>query len=78
MKAAFARSPFDIQIRDLEPRKPGIDEVLVRVKACGVCGTDLHFARDWRGEYQPLGHEIAAEVVRIQSKLSCEAQQVLC
>jgi len=67
MKAAFARSPFDIQIRDLEPRKPGTDEVLVRVKACGVCGTDLHFARDWQGDYQPLGHEIAAEVVEVGS-----------
>ena len=65
MKAAFARSDFDIQIRDIAPRTPGADEVLVRVKACGVCGTDLHFARDWQGEYQPLGHEIAAEVVEV-------------
>jgi len=67
MKAAFARFPFDIQIRELEPRKPGLDEVLVLVKACGVCGTDLHLARDWQGEYQPLGHEIAAEVVEVGS-----------
>jgi threonine dehydrogenase-like Zn-dependent dehydrogenase len=65
MKAVFARSPFDIQIRDIEPRKPSTDEVLVRVKACGLCGTDLHFARDWQGEHQPLGHEIAAEVVEV-------------
>ena len=65
MKAAFARSPFDFEIRDIEPRKPGADEVLVRVKACGLCGTDLHFARDWQGEYQPLGHEIAAEVQEV-------------
>ena len=65
MKAVFARSPFDIQIRDVEARKPGIDEVLVRVRACGLCGTDLHFARDWQGEHQPLGHEIAAEVVEV-------------
>jgi L-iditol 2-dehydrogenase len=65
MKAAFARSPFDIEIRDIEPRKPGLDEVLVRVRACGLCGTDLHFARDWQGEHQPLGHEIAAEVVEV-------------
>ena len=67
MKAAFARSPFDFDIRDVEPRKPGPDEVLVRVRACGLCGTDLHFARDWQGEYQPLGHEIAAEVVEVGS-----------
>ncbi len=68
MKAAFARSPFDFQIRDIEPREPGPDEVLVRVKACGLCGTDLHFARDWQGDYQPLGHEIAAEVVEVGSE----------
>jgi threonine dehydrogenase-like Zn-dependent dehydrogenase len=65
MRAAFARSPFDIEIRDIEPCNPGLDEVLVRVRACGLCGTDLHFARDWQGEHQPLGHEIAAEVVEV-------------
>ncbi len=33
------------------------------VRACGLCGTDLHLARDWRPDYAPIGHEISAEVI---------------
>ena len=39
--------------------------MLVKVHACGLCGTDLHFARDWGPEYAPLGHEISAEVIEV-------------
>lgn len=63
MKALYARKSFDFKIEDFEPNKPGFNEVVVRVKACGLCGTDLHFARDWGPEYAPLGHEISAEVI---------------
>jgi len=37
----------------------------VKVLACGVCGTDVNFVRDWDNEPMPLGHEIAAEVVEV-------------
>ncbi len=65
MKAVFARSPFQFDIRDLEIPRPAEGEVLVKVQACGVCGTDMHFARDWTGDFMPLGHEIAAEVAEV-------------
>lgn len=65
MKAVFARKPFDFDIRDLEVPKPGEGQVLVKVHACGLCGTDMHFAQDWSEGYMPLGHEIAAEVVEL-------------
>ncbi|MBN1835336.1 MAG: alcohol dehydrogenase catalytic domain-containing protein [Spirochaetales bacterium] len=65
MKALFARKGFEFKIEESEPRKPGRDEVLVKVHACGVCGTDLHFARDWSEGWAPLGHEIAAEVLEV-------------
>jgi len=42
---------------------PDEDHVVVKVHACGVCGTDINFVRDWGAEPMPLGHEIAAEVV---------------
>jgi len=45
--------------------KPKEGEALIKVKACGVCGTDLHFAADWTEDWMPLGHEIAAEVVEV-------------
>ena len=41
------------------------DHVLVKVQACGVCGTDINFVRDWDGDPMPLGHEISAEVVEV-------------
>lgn len=65
MKAIFAKSPFQFQIREVDIPKPGPGEVLVRVRACGVCGTDMHFAADWTGDFMPLGHEIAAEVAEL-------------
>jgi L-iditol 2-dehydrogenase len=63
MKAAFAKGGFRFEIREVPIPAPGEGEVLVKVHACGVCGTDMHFARDWQDDFMPLGHEIAAEVM---------------
>jgi L-iditol 2-dehydrogenase len=65
MKAVFAKKPFDFQIREVDIPRPGDGEILVKVHACGLCGTDMHFAIDWTQDYMPLGHEIAAEVVEL-------------
>lgn len=64
-KGLYGKKFLDIQERECDV--PGLDEdrVLVKVHACGVCGTDLNFVRDWEGESMPLGHEIAAEVLEI-------------
>jgi L-iditol 2-dehydrogenase len=62
-RALFGRKYLDLQERRRELSAPREDYVLVKVRACGVCGTDLNFVRDWKDEPQPLGHEIAAEVL---------------
>ena len=62
MKAAYAKVPFQVEIRDEPIRRPGPNEVLVRVRACGVCGTDLHIARKAAGDWCQLGHEVAGLV----------------
>jgi S-(hydroxymethyl)mycothiol dehydrogenase len=43
---------------------PGPDEVLIRVEACGVCHTDLHYREGGIGDDFPflLGHEAAGRV----------------
>lgn len=41
------------------------DWALIRVKACGICGSDLHTARSGAKKWQPFGHEIAGVVARI-------------
>jgi threonine dehydrogenase-like Zn-dependent dehydrogenase len=62
MKSLYGRSWFETELRDLPDREVSGRMVRVKVHACGVCGTDLHFLRDSR-DWLPLGHEISAEVV---------------
>lgn len=69
-KGLFGRKYLDIQVREREIGPLAEDNVLVQVKACGVCGTDINFVRDWEDEHMPLGHEIAAEVVAVGSNVS--------
>ncbi len=55
----------------MEPADPGHAEVAVRIRAVGVCGSDLHWYQDGRmGEFpaafpQVLGHEPAGEIVAV-------------
>ena len=67
MREAFMTDrPGGFEIRECDDAPaPGAGEVQIRVRACGVCGSDLHGLRDperWRGGRRP-GHEIAGEVV---------------
>jgi alcohol dehydrogenase, propanol-preferring len=49
MKAAVVNTFKEkLEIKDVPRPKPGFGEVLVKIKACGVCHTDLHAAHgDW-------------------------------
>ena len=63
MKSAWVVGKETIKILDRDYEEPGSDEVVVRVKSCGICGTDLHFFNDYpTGQPIPLGHEIAGVV----------------
>ena len=64
-RGLYGRKPLDIEIRQRELGSPGPGQVIVKVRACGVCGTDLNFVRDWTGDRLALGHEIAAEVMEL-------------
>jgi len=64
-KGLYGKKFLDIQEREIEIGPPDEDHVIVKVHACGVCGTDINFVRDWEDEAMPLGHEIAAEVVEV-------------
>jgi propanol-preferring alcohol dehydrogenase len=62
----LAKAGAPLELRELPDPRPGPGQVLVRVRACGVCRTDLHVAD---GELPNpklplvLGHEIVGEVV---------------
>ena len=45
MKAAVIYKPFDIRVEKKEIPVPRDDEVLIRIRACGVCGTDNSLIR---------------------------------
>ena len=69
MKAAILKEySTPLVVEELPRPKPGPGEVLVKVRACGVCGTDV---KTWGGKKTgiklPLvmGHEIAGEVVEV-------------
>ncbi len=63
-----ARGP-GLELREVQRPEPGINDVLIRVRKTGICGTDLHIA-DWDGWAEktivpPLvvGHEFVGEIV---------------
>lgn len=63
MKVAMFYSASDIRIKEMPIPKVGADEILVKMKACGICGSDL---MEWYlNERAPLvlGHEPAGIVV---------------
>jgi L-iditol 2-dehydrogenase len=61
----FGRKFIEIEERETELGDPGFEEVIVKIHACGVCGTDLNFLKQWEGDAMPLGHELAGEVVAV-------------
>ncbi|HXL02965.1 MAG TPA: NAD(P)-dependent alcohol dehydrogenase [Candidatus Atribacteria bacterium] len=75
MKAAVMKGIGQIEIEELPIPIPREEEVLVRIKSVGVCGSDVHYFVEGRiGDYvvKPpfiLGHECAGEVVEIGKKV---------
>ncbi len=43
MKAAVFYGPGDIRIEERSMPSPGEGEILLRVGACAICGTDAYF-----------------------------------
>lgn len=62
-RGLFGRKDLEIHERTRDIFPPGEEQVIVKVLACGVCGTDINFVRDWADDPMALGHEIAGEVV---------------
>lgn len=63
-RAAFVRTPFQVKIEDVPIPAVRHGEVLLGVRAVGICGTDIHLASAWANEWTRFGHETAARVVQ--------------
>jgi alcohol dehydrogenase, propanol-preferring len=73
LKAYRLTSPGTAAVRDVERPRPGPHDALLRVRAAGVCHTDVGLLRspDARGLRLPvtLGHEIVGDVVELGSSV---------
>ena len=68
MRAVVIDAPGRIRVDNVPDPTPRPDEVLVRVGACGICGTDLHIidGESPLARYPVIpGHEFAGEVVAV-------------
>lgn len=69
MKSAVFYGKHDLRVEEREMPEVGPDDVLIQVRACGICGTDVHIYEGDKGaaEVIPptiLGHEFSGTVAR--------------
>jgi len=69
MRAVVKAAPGvgHVELREVPEPEPGPGQVLIAVRAAGICGTDLHI---WHDEFPTrppvvMGHEVAGEVVAV-------------
>ena len=72
MRALVYRGPEDLRVEERADPQPGPGEALLRVAACGICGTDLRIAAGSHRAYpegtvRVPGHEIAGTVAAVGS-----------
>lgn len=75
MKSVVFYGKHDLRIEDHEEISFGDNDILIAVKACGVCGTDVHIYEGDKGaaEVTPptiLGHEFSGVIVDVGKKVS--------
>lgn len=73
MKCVIIKEPHKLEVIDGKKPQPAADEVLLKVKAIGICGSDLHV---YEGQHPfvsyPVlpGHEVSGEVVAVGNDVS--------
>ncbi len=72
MRAVRLEATGELHLREVERPSPGAGELLVRIEACGICGTDRHL---FHGEFPArppvtLGHEFTGIVEKVGTGVS--------
>lgn len=75
MKAAVYHGKQDLRVEEVAQKEVKDNEVLIRVKYCGVCGTDIHIFNGDGGSFEvtpPLipGHEFSGVVEKVGGKVT--------
>jgi len=78
VKVAAYYGKKDIRLVDVPIPEVKDEGILIKIKTCGVCGSDLHVFKEGKflkdssieiGGFRVLGHEFAGEVVEVGSKV---------
>lgn len=77
MKAAVFHGPRDIRVEEVDTPQLQQGDVLLRIKACGICGSDLHTYKYGLfpelgtpvNSGRVLGHEFSAEVAEVSGQV---------
>ncbi|MBI5116637.1 alcohol dehydrogenase catalytic domain-containing protein [Candidatus Poribacteria bacterium] len=70
MKAIVLKNAHELVVEEAPEPQIGPDEALVKVAACGICGTDLHLYK--HGSLSPnvrMGHESAGTIVEVGKQI---------
>lgn len=75
-KSAYLSGPYDLKLKEVDLPKIGRNQVLVRVKAAGICGSDVECytgkSKEGRYDIAPYvpGHEWAGEVIDVEKDVA--------
>src|SRR5258707_12852272 len=72
MKALVLKDYKQFAYEDAPTPEPAADEVLIAVKACGICGSDVHGMDGSTGRRRPpiiMGHEAAGVIAKVGSRV---------
>jgi L-iditol 2-dehydrogenase len=73
MKALILTAPGQLEYGDVPIAEPSDDEVLVEVRACGICGSDVHGMDGSTGRRLPplvMGHEATGVITKLGAGVS--------
>lgn len=68
MKAVFVETAYQIKVKEVEQPPVRSNDVLIKVKAAGICGSDIHTYKGLHPFRKPpviIGHEVVGEVVQV-------------
>ena len=70
MKAAVLRGPRDIRTETVPEPRVEPDGIVIKVKACGICGSDLHVYKAEGNEGTIFGHEFSGDVAEVGANVT--------
>ena len=75
-KVAFLHGPYDLRVREVEVPELKPNDILIKLKACGICGSDVEcyegLSAEGRYDIAPYtpGHEWAGQAVKVGSAVT--------